>query len=80
MASPTICAILAIMFIFMTGYTLIRRPLINAIAMAFRTAEICMFPYKREAGVIVIESYIAPTTGGMTGTTIRSELSIMIIF
>ena len=45
--------------------------------MAGITRQIIVSPGQREACVVVIEGCAAPTIGGMTGTTIRTELSTM---
>ena len=66
-------------FIRVTGNTLCWSALINSIGMALCAGKIRMFTYKREAGVVVIKGHISPAAGVMTGTTIRTKLSIMFI-
>jgi len=79
MAGCTIGPILPVMFIFVTCHTLAGCTFINAVLMAFCTLKIRMFSHQREAGIVVIEVHIAPAAGGMAGTAIRAELSVMCV-
>jgi hypothetical protein len=79
MTGTTICAELSIMGIpgSVTGITIRRRSLIHTVRMAGRALNTGMSSRKREAGIVVVEGYIAPAAGGMTGTAVRTELSIV---
>lgn len=77
MAGTTIGSVLTVMLIFVAGRALSGRTFIHAIPVAFRAVKIRMFPFERETGVVVVERRVAPAAGGMTGTTIRTKLSVM---
>lgn len=63
----------------MAGKTIGRRAFVYTVGMACITLNIGVPAGKREAGVAVIEGHIGPTAGGMAGTTVRTELSVMTI-
>ena len=81
MAGTTIRAKLSIVVVIvcMTGITIRRRAFVNTIDMARAALDIGVSSRKREAGIVVIEGYIAPTTGGMTCSAVRTELSIVVV-
>ena len=77
MAGSTIGSVFSIMFIFVTCHTLTGRSLIHAIPMALGAFKVGMFSHEWETCIVMIEGCIAPPAGGMTGTTVRTELPIM---
>ena len=77
MAGRTICpeATPMIVVIRMAGIAICRRPLINSVCVAGITRQAIMSPGQREACIVMVEGCTAPTIGGMTSATIRTELS-----
>ena len=63
----------------MAGNALSRCTHIHAVAVTFFAFKVSMLSFKREGSVVVVKSHIAPTAGGMAGTTVRTELSIVVI-
>ena len=63
----------------MTGITIRRCTLVNTVDMTRTALNRSMLAQKRESSIVVVEGHIAPPAGVMTGTTVRAELSVMLI-
>ena len=79
MTDTTVGPVFSIMFIPMTRDTCGRCTFIHSILMAFRTTDIDVPPYQREAGIVMIKGRVAPSARIMTGSTIRSKLAVVCI-
>ena len=81
MAGATVCAELTVVLILcgMAGITILWRSLIHAIHVTGTALNVCMFPRKRESGVIVIEGHVSPTAGVMAGTAVCAELTVVVV-
>lgn len=79
MTRTTICPKLTIVRVpgSMAGVTILRRAFIDSVPMAGSTWHTCMTAVQRESGVAMIEGYIAPAAGSMTGCTVLTELTVM---
>lgn len=75
----TLCAIPTVMFISMTINTTGRQALIHAVPVAGIAGNVAMLANQRERCSVVIEIYIAPATGGMAGTAVRTKLPAVVI-
>jgi len=81
MTGSAVCPELSVVFVIagMTGKTICRCALVDAVGMTRTALNIRMPAGKREAGIVVIKVHIRPFGGFMTCTTIRSELSVVSI-
>ena len=58
----------------MTGVTICRRTLVNAVGMAGSAANVAMLSGQGEACVVMVEGRTIPTVGGVTRAAIHPEL------
>ena len=63
----------------MTGITVRWCTFIYTVRVTCIALDIRVSARKRESRVVVVEGHIAPPAGVMTGTTVRAELSVMLI-
>jgi hypothetical protein len=66
MAGTAVSSIFAIMFIAVTGNTLVRRTLVHAITMTFGAAYLRMFSHQRETCIVMVKGRVAPIAGIVT--------------